>query len=193
MIAYISGEILKTYTGKDCYIDILTKSGIGYRVYTTKKEMLDTSSKEIVLYTYFHVREDTQMLFGFTQEKDRDFFEKLLTVSGVGPKLALSILSTYTRDEVENMIIEGNDTLLSKTPGLGSKGAQKIILELRGRIDLHKHEEASEDELSELKDALKALGFAGSMLSEKMDKGNEIIKKEKDLNIEDLVKQVLSA
>lgn len=192
MISYITGKILKTNIGKDNYVDVLTASGIGYRVYLTKKANIVNDGKDISLYTYFHVREDAQTLYGFLTEGERDFFEKLISVSGVGPKLGLSILSTYTREEIESMIVDGDDAGLSKTPGLGSKGAQKIILELRGKIDFKKEAVNDTDELKELRSALKALGFAGEFLQAKIEIGEEIVKKEKDIEIEELVKKVLS-
>lgn len=192
MISYISGKLLKLYTGKDSFVDILTASGVGYRVFLTKKANIINDGSMISLYTSFHVREDAQTLYGFLTESERDFFEKLITVSGVGPKLALAILSTYSQAEVENMIMEGDDAGLSKTPGLGSKGAQKIILELRGKIDFKKETPQDTDELKELKSALKALGFTGEQLQAKLDLGKEIIKDKKDIEIEILVKQVLA-
>ena len=192
MISYITGKILKTSFGKDNYVDVLTNSGVGYRIFLTKKANIVNDGKEISLYTYFHVREDAQTLFGFMLEEERDFFEKLISVSGVGPKLGLSILSTYTKSEVESMILDGNDSALSKTPGLGSKGAQKIILELRGKIDFKKVEEKEGEEIKELKDALKALGFTGETLNAKLEVGKEMLAKEKDMEIEILIKKVLS-
>lgn len=192
MISYISGKILKVSLGKDSFVDILTASGVGYRIFLTKKINVVNDGSPISLYTSFHVREDAQTLYGFLTEAERDFFEKLITVSGVGPKLALAILSTYSQGEVENMIIEGDDAGLSKTPGLGSKGAQKIILELRGKIDFKKEILQNNDELKDLKNALKALGFTGEVLNSQLEKGEEIVKKNKDIEIETLIKKVLS-
>lgn len=192
MISYISGKLLKVFIGKDSFVDILTASGVGYRVFLTKKINIINDGSPVALYTSFHVREDAQTLYGFLTESERDFFEKLLTVSGVGPKVALAILSTYSQIEVENMILEGDDAGLSKTPGLGSKGAQKIILELRGKIDFKKETPKDSDELKDLKNALKALGFSGEALNSQLEKGEEIMKKNKDIEIETLIKKVLS-
>lgn len=192
MISYISGKILKVSLGKDSFVDILTASGVGYRVFLTKRNNIVNNGSTVSLYTSFHVREDAQTLYGFLTESERDFFEKLITVSGVGPKLALAILSTYSQGEVENMIVEGDDSGLSKTPGLGSKGAQKIILELRGKIDFKKETLKDNDELKDLKNALKALGFTGEALNAQLEKGEEIVKKNKGIEIETLIKKVLS-
>jgi Holliday junction DNA helicase RuvA len=192
MISYITGKILKINTGKDNFVDILTSGGVGYRVLLTKRTNIVDNHENISLYTSFHVREDSQTLFGFLTENERDFFEKLLTVSGIGPKLALAILSTYSKEEVEKMIVDGDDAGLSKTSGLGSKGAQKIILELRGKIDFKKIETSENQELIDLKNALKALGFSGEGLKQQLEKGEKIMKKNKEIEIEELIKKVLT-
>jgi len=192
MISYITGKILKINTGKENFVDILTSGGVGYRVFLTKRTNIIYNHENISLYTSFHVREDSQTLFGFLTENERDFFEKLLTVSGIGPKLALAILSTYSKEEVEKMIVDGDDVGLSKTSGLGSKGAQKIILELRGKIDFKKIETSENEELIDLKNALKALGFSGEGLKQQLEKGEKIMKKNKEIEIEELIKKVLT-
>lgn len=192
MISYITGKILKTNIGKDNFVDILTSGGVGYRVFLTKKIDIVNNGKDISLFTTFHVREDAQTLYGFLTESERDFFEKLISVSGIGPKLGLAILSTYSKEEIEGMIVEGDDAKLSKTPGLGSKGAQKIILELRGKIDFKKVEPKVNEELVDLKNALKALGFSGEGLKQQLEKGEKLLKREEDIEIEILIKKVLA-
>ena len=193
MISYISGKILKTNTGKQTYIDILTKSGIGYRVYVSSNMEMKSTKDDISLYTSFHVREDNQTLYGFKEEVDRDLFEEVISVSGIGPKTGLAILSTYKRDELEQIILEGDSRKLSKVSGLGSKGAQKIILELRGRIEFNKDDKESIENIriKELKDALRALGFSGEALKLYVKKAEKILDKE-IVEIEDLLKKVLS-
>ena len=192
MISYITGKILKINTGKDNFVDILTSGGVGYRVFLTNKTNIIDNDKEISLFTSFHVREDAQTLYGFLTETERNIYKKLLTVSGIGPKLGLAILSTYTKEEVEKMIIEGDDVGLSKTSGLGSKGAQKIILELRGKIDFKRIDTNENEELTDLKNALKALGFSGESLKQQLEKGEKIMKKDKEIEIEELIKKVLT-
>lgn len=192
MISYISGKILKNDIGKNPYIEVLVGSGVGYRVFVTHKFKFKEKSSDICLYTSFQVREDSQSLYGFDAEEERDFFEQLLTISGVGPKVALSILSTYDMDRVKEIVLEGNSKLLSKTPGLGLKGAQKIILELRGKIDFDKEDARFKDDLRirELKEALKTLGYSSRSLEESVKKGEKILEKE-NLDIEELIRKVL--
>lgn len=192
MISYISGVVQKMSFGKDSYIDLLTKMDIAYRVHIPQNFPPIEKQQELSLYTHFHVREDAQSLFGFQTEEERDFFEELIAVSGVGPKIALAVLSTYKKDEVEKIILEGDAKKLSKVSGLGSKGAQKIILELRGKVDFDKDGKVSSAKSRDLKNALKALGYSGDILNEKVDLGEKMLEKEEGIEIEDLIKRVLS-
>jgi len=192
MISYISGVVQKMSFGKDSYLDLLTKMGIAYRVHIPQNFPSVEKQQELSLYTHFHVREDAQSLFGFETEEERDFFEELITVSGVGPKIALAVLSTYRKDELEKIILEGDAKKLSKVSGLGSKGAQKIILELRGKVDFDKDGKVSSAKSRDLKNALKVLGFSGDILNEKVDLGEKMLDKDEGMEIEDLIKRVLS-
>lgn len=193
MIAYISGKILKSNIAKESYIDILTNSGVGYRVYIPNNTKVLPVDSEITLYTSLQVREDSQTLYGFDNEYSRDIFEELINVSGIGPKIGLSVLSTYKREEFESIILEGDSKKLSKVVGLGVKGSQKIILELRGRIDFKDEDKQSIEErrLKEFKDAMRALGFKGESLELYVKKAQKVLEKEL-LDIEDLLKKVLS-
>lgn len=192
MISYISGKVLKSNIGKVNFLEVLISNGIGYRVYVTSKFKFQERDSEISLYTSFQVREESQSLYGFNTESERDFFEQLLTISGVGPKVALSILSTYEMERVREIVLDGDSKLLSKVPGLGSKGSQKIILELRGKIDFDKEDVQLEGDvkLKELKEALKSLGYTGRSLDESMKKATDILSK-KDIDIEELIRKVL--
>jgi len=191
MISYISGKIVKVNIGKDCYIDILISSGLGYRVFVTSQFSFPPKDSNVSIYTSFQVREDSQMLYGFDTEEKRDFFEKLLNVSGIGPKSALSVLSTYEMDKVKKIILDGDAKALKKVPGLGLKGSQKVILELRGKIDFDQDgEDKGDSRIKELKDALRSLGFQGKELSGRIDKGEALLKEE-DIEIEILIKKVL--
>jgi len=193
MISYISGKVIKSSLGKLNHVDILIPSGIGYRVFVTSQFEFKKEGEDISVYTSFQVREESQMLFGFNTEQERDFFEELLTVSGIGPKSALSILSTYTMERVKEIVLEGDAKLLSKVPGLGLKGAQKVILELRGRIDFRQGDSDSKNDIriKELKEVLRSLGFKGKDLEESVVKGESILDKE-DIDIELLIKKVLA-
>lgn len=193
MISYISGKILKTKTGKESYVDILTGNGVGYRVYIPSNTKIFPKKENISLYTSFQVRDDSQTLYGFDKEVDRDLFEKLIGVSGIGPKTGLAILSTYKRDELEKIILEGDSKKLSKVVGLGTKGSQKVILELRGRIDFKDEDKQSIESkrIKEFKEAMRALGFSGDTMDLYVKKAEKILDEE-IMEIEDLLKKVLS-
>ena len=192
MISYIFGKVLKNVVGKNGYVDVLTNAGIGYRVFVPSQFTYSDIGSEISIYTSFQVREDSQTLYGFNTQQERDFFEELLNVSGIGPKSAISILSTYSIERIKEIVAQGDSKLLSKAPGLGIKGAQKVILELRGRIDFDNEDklDLENEKLKELKEALKILGFKGSELEQSIKRGGEILKKE-DATIEILIKKVL--
>lgn len=192
MISYITGTVLKISISKDSYIDIQTNSGIGYRVNIPNSYILPSKGEKYSLFTHLHVRDDAQLLYGFEKEDERDFFEQLISVSGIGPKIALAILSTFSRNDLEDIIVEGDARGLSRVQGLGLKGAQKIILELRGRVDFEQKESTEESTIRELREALKSLGFSGEQLKDKIKSAEDIIKKKKDIGIEELIKKVLN-
>ena len=192
MLTYITGEILKTNISKDSYVDILISSGVGYRIYIPSTYILPSKGEKYSVYTYFHVREDNQTLFGFETEEDRDLFELLISVSGIGPKIGLAIMSTYSKKELDSILNDGDAKKLSKVSGLGMKGAQKIILELRGKIDLKGGEESGGNAVKELKEVLKTLGFSGEALNQYVEYGEGILSANSDIEIEELVKKVLN-
>lgn len=194
MISYIQGEILKlSVADKYGFLDILTNSGIGYRVTVTDINGYKIGEKASI-YTSFQVREDSQTLYGFKTEQERDFFELLLTVSGIGPKSALSILITYDIDEVATYIFNKDSDSLSKVSGLGKKGAQKLVIELENKLepldfDIKGKRNKNSLVTKELSDALKALGFSGKNLEEYLKKAEKHIA-DTD-KIDELIKLVL--
>jgi len=192
MISFITGTIQKTNLAKDSYVDILTQSGIAYRISIPSSYLCPSKGETYSLYTHFHVREDAQTLYGFEKEEERDVFELLITVSGIGPKIALAILSTFSKTDLELVINEGDARGLSRVSGLGLKGAQKIILELRGKVDFNIKDSKEDNIVKDLKEALKSLGFSGDLLKEKVELAQRMIEKNKDLEIEELIKKVLS-
>ena len=191
MISYITGTIQKIVVSKDTYVDILTSGGVGYRISVPSSYIIPAIGEEYSLFTHFHVREDTQALYGFTNENERNFFEQLIQVSGVGPKIGMAILSAFSRDELEGLIEEGDARSLSKVPGLGMKRAQKIIIELRGIVDLTKTSEEESTLLKDVKGALKTLGFDTVSIKEKIKLAEDIVKKNKDITAEELIKEVI--
>lgn len=132
MIYSLRGKIVYTDV-KNVVIDV---GGVGYCCNTTNKTLaqLQGVSSEVVLYTYMAVREDSVDLYGFYDTLELDFFKKLISVSGIGPKIGLSILSDFTPDQLALLITTGDAKTLSKANGLGPKSAQRVVLELKDKI-----------------------------------------------------------
>lgn len=131
MFYYLKGTI--AFKGENFVA--LDVGGVGYKVYTTISNLskLEINS-ENTLYTYTHIREDIFDIYGFMTNEELSFFEMLISVSGVGPKAALSILSLLTPSDLISAIIMGDSKAISKAPGIGSKTAQRIILELKNKV-----------------------------------------------------------
>lgn len=131
MYEYISGKVAEatpTYA-------IIEAAGIGYFINISLKTYADIEhAAEAKLYVHFIVREDQQTLFGFSSKLERELFRQLISVSGVGGNTARMILSTYTSHELQNIIATENAVLLKNVKGLGLKTAQKIIVELSGKM-----------------------------------------------------------
>ncbi len=158
MIGYLKGSIQFV----DDTAIVLNVSNVGYRVsVSSKTKELVKLGQILELFIHTHVKEDQLNLFGFITLKDLTTFENLLQVSGVGPKIALNILSTLSSDQINNAIYKAQTSEFSKVSGIGKKLAQKIIVELQTKIgksvDLDL-EITSEDK--ELVEALVSLGFS---------------------------------
>jgi holliday junction DNA helicase RuvA len=133
MIAVLRGNIIQ----KSLDSIILDVNGVGYQVFLplTANSELPEIENELCLQIYTHVREDAIILFGFINEKERGMFIDLISISGVGPKVALAILSGISSTELENAILDGETARLVAIPGIGKKTAERIVLELKGKIE----------------------------------------------------------
>ena len=146
MIAYLRGKVLTT-TSETAIIDI---GGVGYEVYCSSGAFRKmTVGQYVELYTYLQVKEDGMTLFGFESPKEKELFLKLTSVSGVGPKLGIAVLSTLSGDEIARVIATPDVKRLSAVKGLGKKTAEKIILELHGKISAAEIMSASGDPISD--------------------------------------------
>lgn len=134
MIAFLRGLILQR-SPDSILLDV---QGVGYRVRvpTTTVASLGDIGTHAELYTHLHVREDDMSLFGFATQDELDLFELLLSVSGIGPKVALGILSSAPPNEIRAAIAQGNLEILSGIRGIGKKTAQRLVLELKGKVEL---------------------------------------------------------
>jgi Holliday junction DNA helicase RuvA len=136
---------------------VLDVNGVGYLVNTTPSAAAKTGD-EITVETYLHVREDTLQLFGFADAGERELFVQLLAVNGVGPKVALAIVSGSRPDELRRAIVREDSARFQAIPGIGKKTAERIVLELRERV-VANADAFAPSELT-ARDALVELGFA---------------------------------
>ena len=116
---------------------VIECAGVGYRCLTsfyTQSKLKDKIGDEIIVYTYLNIRQDAVDLFGFIDEQELECFKSLTSVSGVGPKAALAILSQYSSEQVVSLVISGDSKSLTATPGIGVKTAQRIVLELKDKL-----------------------------------------------------------
>lgn len=159
MIYQLSGTIL----GKRESFAILDVKGVGYQVFLNAATIgrLPEAGESITLFTFHHVKEDGQSLYGFLEENELRFFELLITVSGVGPKSALSILASDTVEHLMAAILEGKAELLSRASGVGKKTAERIVLELKSKIHLPESQSIAErmDANTEVEELLVGLGY----------------------------------
>ncbi len=178
MISYLKGNIQH----RDIkYVVLMTSGGVGYKVYTTLETLGQSSiGEQVELWIHTVVREDALDLYGFSNKRSLDFFELLLTISGIGPKSALGILSATTVDSIIEAITTGESAYLTKIAGIGKKVVEKIILELKGKIgdnfgsstDTHKAGNADIDAL----EALKSLGYTHKEAKDALDDVSNDIK-----------------
>jgi holliday junction DNA helicase RuvA len=131
MIARIRGRPV-AWDADGLVVDV---NGIGYRLFATPSAVrLADGAEEVALETHLHVREDALQLFGFAEAAERELFEQLLGVSGVGPKVALAIVSGYSPGELQRAIVREDAELFQTIPGIGKKTAQRVVLELKEKI-----------------------------------------------------------
>ncbi len=116
---------------------ILDVNGVGYRVLPTASAIRKADGhEEVTIETHLHVREDALQLFGFAAVEERQLFEQLLSVAGIGPKVALAIVSAYAPADLRRAIASGDTALFESIPGIGRKLAQRVVLELKEKIGL---------------------------------------------------------
>lgn len=195
MIGFVRGEI--AYFEEDKVV--LEVNGIGMNVYASSQTLSNLGSvgQQAVLYTHLNVKEDAMTLYGFLTKEDLKIFRLLITVNGIGPKGALSILNAITPEELRFAILAGDSKTIAKAPGIGAKTASRVILDLKDKLSV---EEAFEAKLnhpvakskndtakSEAIEALTALGYSPS---EALKAVNQVEHGE-ELDVEALLKAAL--
>lgn len=162
MIAFIEGTA--EAVGKDWII--INCQGIGYRIAFTHPESISLHT-QVKVYTYLQVKEDGLSLFGFETREEQDLFLRLISVKGLGPKTAVSMLAKIPADQLIQSIEQGNVAYLKGIPGIGNKTASQIILDLKGKlIESEKKDETLPVPVQEACEALKNLGYKPGEISQ---------------------------
>ncbi|MCD8248424.1 MAG: Holliday junction branch migration protein RuvA [Lachnospiraceae bacterium] len=199
MIGFLKGRVEEIYEGGL----VLDVNGVGYEL-LVPGQLLSTiggTGRELKLYTYMQLREDAVVLFGFLTRDDLAMFKMLIGVSGVGPKAGLAIMSALGADELRFAVLADDAKKIAKTPGIGAKTAQKIILELKDRLDLEDAlerklgadvltPEAAAVEEGMLQDAVEALVALGYGSTEAL-KAVRAVELTEDMDVERLLREAL--
>ena len=192
MYAYIKGKVV---TKTNTYI-IIENNGIGYKIFMSQKAIEKINEEEIKVHTHYQVREDNISLYGFLTNDELRMFELLLSVSGIGAKSAITMLSEISTSEFAMAVITDDTSKLVKIPGIGAKSAARIILELKDKL---KNEDAlinnnsetkakmiDEEMISEAIAALQILGYSKKEIEKALEKIDT-----QSLNTEDIIKLAL--
>lgn len=156
MIASLRGRVISLNATNA----LLEVAGVGYRVHASPQTLSRLSmNEEALLFIHDHVREDAHDLFGFTSDDELALFERLISISGVGPKAGMNILGVGSAETIKRAIMSGDLSVLTSAPGVGTKIAQKIILELKGQLV---DPEVASGPDREVVDALVSLGYSAA-------------------------------
>lgn len=193
MYYYIKGTLVQK---GDNYL-VVDANGVGYMIYTSLTSLADVgeTGRNVTMYTYLHVREDVMDLYGFAAVEEKNMFMHLISVSGVGPKAALAILSVTTPAKFAVAVVTNDVKTITKASGVGPKMAQRVILELKDKLktedfDIDMDEDIGEipsDNKNEAISALIVLGYSPSD-AQKAVKGID-----GTLNVEEIIKKALSS
>ena len=194
MIYLLQGEIIEKLENSV----VINVNGIGYRciISSSSFDRLPDSGSDATLYTFFHITESSHTLYGFMNLDEKDTFEKLITVSGIGPKIAISILSSIGVGELIDRIIQGKVDKLTKLPGIGPKTAKRIIIELtdkfQGAADLNLPIESSKLNSNQT-DAYKAIKTLYKGLSKEEIEQHiiDVTSNDNTISVEAIIKGVL--
>lgn len=197
MYAYIKGELAEINTDHI----VIEAGGIGYQVFISLQtfDYLPSVGENLKIYTYLYLREDAMILYGFLTKDDLELFKLLISVSGIGPKGGLAILSTLEADDLRFAILSGDAKAISKAPGVGGKTAQRVILELKDKLSLEDAFEAKTEHVqknaaaaggSVKNDAVMALTALGYSSTESL-KVVSAVEITEDMDVEEVLKAAL--
>ena len=192
------GRLRGTLIHKEPPALVLDVNGVGYELEAPMTTFYDlpASGQSVTLYTHLVVREDAHLLYGFSQEGQRRLFRALIKINGVGPRVALAILSGLSQNEFQRCIVNNDIARLTQTPGIGRKTAERLVVELRDKIDLATPETGTSasvpgqplDPVGEAVSALTALGY-------KPQEASRLVRAipSDGLSTEDIIRQALKS
>ena len=191
MISYIKGKLMQVAQN----FVVVDHQGMGISVFvpTSMMARLSPVGEEIFLHTYFRVGEDGMQLYGFLEDKDLEIFKQLITVSGIGPKGALGVLSALSSDDLRIAILSGDAKAIAKAPGVGIKTAQRVIIDLKEKVKFEDGNHLAndkEEKNSVSADAISALVSLGYSLSD-ATRVVHCVAKTKEMKVEDVIKMAL--
>ena len=188
MIAFLSG-ILAVKAVDHCILDV---NGVGYRLACSSQTLgsLPHEGDTCRVWTFLHVREDILALYGFASEQERRIFEALLGVAGIGPKVALQLCSAYTPDAFRKALVTDDVAGISSVPGIGKKTAQRILLDLKEKLELPDLALVGDrpDTLARARSALENLGYSPGEVRAAL---GEVQPSSED-SVEDVIKSALN-
>lgn len=198
MISFIKGELVDIDQDKV----VVECNNMGFNIFVTSQfiSKIGSTGKEVKLYTHMSVREDGITLFGFERKEELKAFKLLITVSGIGPKGALAVLSVMTVEELKLAIMANDAKAISKTPGIGAKTASKVILDLKDKFDVDEvfvnmnltgDVTADSDEFSADNDAVLALIALGYSKSEAVNGVRKALKNSENADADELIRLAL--
>lgn len=169
MIGHLKGSIIDS----DIKSIILDVGGVGYKIYTNTATLDGLKGKTLEFWTYLAVRENALDLYGFTKKEELQFFELLITVSGIGPKSAMAIMSVATLSNLRHAIASGDTSHLTKVSGVGKKNAEKIVVELKDKLEEFSLDNPYISHDVDALEALKSLGYGEREAREALKKVGE--------------------
>jgi Holliday junction DNA helicase RuvA len=169
------GRLRGTLVGRSEQSITLDVAGVGYEIFTAPRTQAELPGvgEDVVVYTHLHVREDSLTLFGFVSDAERNLFRTLITASGVGPKVGLAILSVLSVTEIRRAIATEDVDALTVVPGVGKRSAQKMVLELKPKLDEQEAVVISgTGAAAQLRQALEGLGYSPNEVREAVAAAN---------------------
>ncbi|RCW43777.1 MULTISPECIES: Holliday junction branch migration protein RuvA [unclassified Halanaerobium] len=192
MIGYLRGEIIHL----EMETVILKINGIGFEIELAGFTKLPSLGEKIEIFIYTYVREDALKLFGFPKKSDKELFEILINVNGIGPRAALNIINSMPTDRFISAILQENQAILKEISGIGPKTAQRLILELQSKLEefaaglntVQKYSEHSAEDRDDIIDALLSLGYNEKEIAKALQEMNF----NKDTSVSEKIRRVLS-